>query len=216
MDHILKQVRRARGRKASWLILGASSWGKGLSGASSWGKGLSGASSWGKGFHGAFYGSSPPGQTTYALCRVKSEPFVGLKMSPLQESGFEPEQSEKNCKTSFHRNYVRQGIISIKVHGNYALSGIVIAKLRPRLLIASGRLIPSPEIQVSTDKDLLIPRGRLGSKLPLAYLTPFLELVMTLAVYSYLYKWRMWREMKIPPPKELAAKGDTIMRANDG
>ncbi|KAH0781672.1 hypothetical protein KY290_001270 [Solanum tuberosum] len=34
------------------------------------------------------------------------------------------------------------------------------AKLRPRLLVASGRLIPSPEIQVSTGKDLLIPRGR--------------------------------------------------------
>lgn len=33
------------------------------------------------------------------------------------------------------------------------------AKLRPRLLVASGRLIPSPEIQVSTGKDLLIPRG---------------------------------------------------------
>ncbi|MCD7461238.1 hypothetical protein HAX54_045702, partial [Datura stramonium] len=30
------------------------------------------------------------------------------------------------------------------------------AKLRPRLLVASGRLIPSPEIQVSTGKDLLI------------------------------------------------------------
>ncbi|KAK7236588.1 hypothetical protein RIF29_45460 [Crotalaria pallida] len=48
------------------------------------------------------------------------------------------------------------------------------AKLRPRLLVASGRLLPSPEIQVSTGKDLLIPRGRLGSKLPFAYLTPFL------------------------------------------
>ena len=36
------------------------------------------------------------------------------------------------------------------------------AKLRPRLLVASGRLIPSPEIQVSTGKDLLIPRGRAG------------------------------------------------------
>ena len=75
-----------------------------------------------------------------------------------------------------------------------------VAKLRPRLLVASGRLIPSPEIQVSTGKDLLIPRGRAGlessyrkllatrfyarpaaypigleaSKLPVAYLTPFL------------------------------------------
>lgn len=48
------------------------------------------------------------------------------------------------------------------------------AKLRPRLLVTSGRLFPSPEIQVSTGKDLLIPRGRLGSKLPVAYLTPFL------------------------------------------
>ena len=37
-----------------------------------------------------------------------------------------------------------------------------VAKLRPRLLVASGRLIPSPEIQVSTGKDLLIPRGRAG------------------------------------------------------
>lgn len=36
------------------------------------------------------------------------------------------------------------------------------AKLRPRLLVASGRLLPSPEIQVSTGKDLLIPRGRAG------------------------------------------------------
>nr|YP_009381446.1 hypothetical protein AEK19_MT1036 [Utricularia reniformis]ART31259.1 hypothetical protein AEK19_MT1036 [Utricularia reniformis] len=36
-----------------------------------------------------------------------------------------------------------------------------VAKLRPRLLVASGRphVIPSPEIQVSTGKDLLIPRG---------------------------------------------------------
>lgn len=44
------------------------------------------------------------------------------------------------------------------------------AKLRPRLLAASGRLIPSPEIQVSTGLD----SSRLGSKLPLAYLTPLL------------------------------------------
>ncbi|CAI8606153.1 unnamed protein product [Vicia faba] len=36
------------------------------------------------------------------------------------------------------------------------------AKLRPRLLVTSGRLFPSPEIQVSTGKDLLIPRGRAG------------------------------------------------------
>lgn len=72
------------------------------------------------------------------------------------------------------------------------------AKLRPRLLVASGRLIPSPEIQVSTGKDLLIPRGRagleasyrkllatrfyarrlsyrLGSKLPVAYRTQRFE-----------------------------------------
>ncbi|KAH0637751.1 hypothetical protein KY290_015721 [Solanum tuberosum] len=44
------------------------------------------------------------------------------------------------------------------------------AKLRPRLLVASGRLIPSPEIQVSTGKDLLIPRGRAG--LEASYLLP--------------------------------------------
>lgn len=44
------------------------------------------------------------------------------------------------------------------------------AKLRPRLLVASGRLIPSPEIQVSTGKDLLIPRGRAG--LEASYLSP--------------------------------------------
>jgi hypothetical protein len=43
-------------------------------------------------------------------------------------------------------------------------------KLRPRLLVASGRLIPSPEIQVSTGKDLLIPRGRAG--LEASYLSP--------------------------------------------
>jgi len=36
------------------------------------------------------------------------------------------------------------------------------AKLRPRLLVFSGRLLPSPEIQVSTGKDLLIPHGRAG------------------------------------------------------
>jgi len=36
------------------------------------------------------------------------------------------------------------------------------AKLRPRLLVTSGRLFPSPEIQVSTGKDLLIPRSRAG------------------------------------------------------
>ena len=34
------------------------------------------------------------------------------------------------------------------------------AKLRPRLLVTSR--LPSPEIQVSTTKDLLIPRGRAG------------------------------------------------------
>lgn len=45
-----------------------------------------------------------------------------------------------------------------------------VAKLRPRLLVASGRLIPSPEIQVSTGKDLLIPRGRAG--LEASYLLP--------------------------------------------
>ena len=44
------------------------------------------------------------------------------------------------------------------------------AKLRPRLLVASGRLIPSPEIQVSTGKELLIPRGRAG--LEASYLLP--------------------------------------------
>ncbi|KAL4341482.1 hypothetical protein GQ457_08G028400 [Hibiscus cannabinus] len=44
------------------------------------------------------------------------------------------------------------------------------AKLRPRLLVASGRLIPSPEIQVNTGKDLLIPRGRAG--LEASYLSP--------------------------------------------
>ncbi|KAK6803452.1 hypothetical protein RDI58_001236 [Solanum bulbocastanum] len=44
------------------------------------------------------------------------------------------------------------------------------AKLRPQLLVASGRLIPSPEIQVSTGKDLLIPCGRAG--LEASYLLP--------------------------------------------
>lgn len=47
------------------------------------------------------------------------------------------------------------------------------AKLRPRPsyhFVASGRLIPSPEIQVSTGKDLLIPRGRAG--LEASYLSP--------------------------------------------
>ncbi len=44
------------------------------------------------------------------------------------------------------------------------------AKLRPRLRVVSGRLIPSPEIQVSTGKDLLIPRGRAG--LEASYLSP--------------------------------------------
>jgi len=34
------------------------------------------------------------------------------------------------------------------------------AKLRPRLLVTFW--LPSPEIQVSTGKDLLIPRGRAG------------------------------------------------------
>ena len=43
-----------------------------------------------------------------------------------------------------------------------------VAKLR--LLVAFGRLIPSPEIQVSTGKDLLIPRGRAG--LEASYLSP--------------------------------------------
>ncbi|KAF4349949.1 hypothetical protein G4B88_002371 (mitochondrion) [Cannabis sativa] len=38
------------------------------------------------------------------------------------------------------------------------------------MLVASGRLIPSPEIQVSTGKDLLIPRGRAG--LESSYLSP--------------------------------------------
>lgn len=50
------------------------------------------------------------------------------------------------------------------------------AKLRPRLLVASGRLIPSPEIQVSTGKDLLIPRGLEASYL-LPISPPFLLLV---------------------------------------
>ena len=44
------------------------------------------------------------------------------------------------------------------------------AKLRPRLLVASGRLFPSPEIQVSTEKDLLIPRSQAG--LEASYLWP--------------------------------------------
>ncbi|KAK8574295.1 hypothetical protein V6N13_097280 [Hibiscus sabdariffa] len=44
------------------------------------------------------------------------------------------------------------------------------AKLRLRLFVASGRLIPSPEIQVSTGKDLLIPRGRAG--LEASYMSP--------------------------------------------
>ena len=34
------------------------------------------------------------------------------------------------------------------------------AKLRPQLLVTSGRLFLSPKIQVSTGKDLLIPPGR--------------------------------------------------------
>jgi len=37
-----------------------------------------------------------------------------------------------------------------------------IAKIRSRLLVTFGRLSPSPEIQVITGKDLLIPRGRAG------------------------------------------------------
>ena len=44
------------------------------------------------------------------------------------------------------------------------------AKLRVRLLVTSGRLLPSPEIQVSTDKDILISRGRAG--LEASYLSP--------------------------------------------
>ncbi|KAL5061310.1 hypothetical protein RYX36_032914, partial [Vicia faba] len=47
------------------------------------------------------------------------------------------------------------------------------AKLRPRLLVTSGRLFPSPEIQVSTGKDLLIPRGRAG--LEASYLHTYLR-----------------------------------------
>jgi len=53
------------------------------------------------------------------------------------------------------------------------------AKLRPRLLVTSGRLFPSPEILVSTGKDLLIPSGRAG--LEASYISlispPFLLLV---------------------------------------
>ena len=44
------------------------------------------------------------------------------------------------------------------------------AKLQPRLLVASGHLFPSPEIQVSTRKDLLIPRGQ--ASLEASYLSP--------------------------------------------
>ena len=44
------------------------------------------------------------------------------------------------------------------------------AKLQPQLLVASGRLFPSPEIQVSTRKDLSIPRSRAG--LEASYLSP--------------------------------------------
>ncbi|KAF3662382.1 hypothetical protein FXO38_11212 [Capsicum annuum] len=44
------------------------------------------------------------------------------------------------------------------------------AKLRPRLLIVFGRLIPSPEFQVSTGKTFLIPRGQAG--LEASYLLP--------------------------------------------
>ncbi len=62
------------------------------------------------------------------------------------------------------------------------------AKLRPRLLVASGRLFPSPEIQVSTGKDLLIPRGRAG--LEASYLSPisppFLLLERKVAPFPFL------------------------------
>jgi len=44
------------------------------------------------------------------------------------------------------------------------------AKLRPQLLVTFGRLFPSPEIQVSTGKDLLISSGRDG--LEASYLSP--------------------------------------------
>ncbi|KAK4712662.1 hypothetical protein R3W88_007175 [Solanum pinnatisectum] len=44
------------------------------------------------------------------------------------------------------------------------------AKLRPRLLVASGRLIPSVEIQVSIGKDLLIPLD--WADLEASYLLP--------------------------------------------
>ncbi|CAA3033718.1 Hypothetical predicted protein [Olea europaea subsp. europaea] len=46
----------------------------------------------------------------------------------------------------------------------------VIAKLRSRLLITSGHLIPLPKIQVSTEKDLLISRSR--ADLEASYLLP--------------------------------------------
>jgi len=44
------------------------------------------------------------------------------------------------------------------------------AMLRPRLLVTSGHLFPSPEIHVSADKDLLIPCGRAG--LEASYMSP--------------------------------------------
>ncbi|KAI5420312.1 hypothetical protein KIW84_044191 [Lathyrus oleraceus] len=62
------------------------------------------------------------------------------------------------------------------------------AKLRPRLLVTSGRLFPSPEIQVSTGKDLLIPCGQLGSKLP-----TFAELLSVLRlIIEDIYQIRLY------------------------
>ncbi|KAL9426619.1 hypothetical protein AB3S75_033412 [Citrus x aurantiifolia] len=58
------------------------------------------------------------------------------------------------------------------------------AKLRPRLFVTSGRVIQSPEIQVSTGKKILIPSGQAG--LEASYLLPisppFLLLVDPMAV----------------------------------
>lgn len=50
------------------------------------------------------------------------------------------------------------------------------ARAKLRLLVASGHLIPSPEIQVSTGKDLFLPRGRAG--LEESYLLPISPLFL--------------------------------------
>ncbi|CAN4128426.1 unnamed protein product [Withania somnifera] len=85
------------------------------------------------------------------------------------------------------------------------------AKLRPRLLVASGRLIPSPEIQVSTGKDLLIPRGRAG--LEASYLLP---------ISPPSFSWVSLRFLDrllpnaVPPVDPMAArKGDLVLYSGD-